>query len=95
MVQRKDLSFSMGWKLCFSPQAWGQYLELREKDQKLIHIVEDQITNDRYRRYHSKHIINSKPPMFRIRAGRWRIIYSLLEEEILIISIKFRNEDTY
>lgn len=68
--------------------------KLSAKDRKLIARTIAQLHTKEAKSLDVKKLKGEKN-IFRVRVGKIRIIYSLLDEEIVLHRIDFRNENTY
>lgn len=67
---------------------------LSEKERKAIAEVLTQLKAGSFENLDIKKL-KGRRDIFRVRHGKWRIIYRMLEKEIFILVIERRSEKTY
>jgi mRNA interferase RelE/StbE len=86
----------MGYQI-FLKNSVTKFLDkISDKDYSLIsNSIESLINNPRS--FNSKKILSNKKDIYRIRAGRFRIIYYIDDKNktIIILEVRYRREDTY
>jgi mRNA interferase RelE/StbE len=86
----------MGYRVSFKGSVTKFLDKLPEKDWGHISHCLDNLSNDP-RPFNSKKILSNKKNIYRIRSGRFRIIYYIDDKNrnIIILEIRYRREDTY
>jgi mRNA interferase RelE/StbE len=86
----------MGYQI-FLKNSVTKFLDkISDKDYSLIsNSIESLINNPRS--FNSKKILSNKKDIYRIRAGRFRIIYYIDDKNktIIILEVRYCREDTY
>ncbi|NQV90521.1 type II toxin-antitoxin system RelE/ParE family toxin [Candidatus Uhrbacteria bacterium] len=82
------------YKIVFTSRFERTFKKLDKKTQRLLLEAIEQLAQDPFNQPHIRKIIGIKQNGFRLRVGRWRILYILLtKEEVLeVIDLFMRKE---